>query len=391
MNRIIKIGISGAGGYGHYYLKHALEKQEEYNIEVKAVFDPDIENVKIIQELKDHSIACYSSYPDFINALKGVDLAIIASPIHFHAQQTIDALHKGCNVLLEKPLAGSVEQAEKIIQASEETSRWVIHGYQWCYSDAIRFLKKDLLKGMYGRIKLAKTLVFWPRGFDYYSRNNWAGKRESADGQAINDSPVNNAMAHFLHNLLFLTGDDMENSAVPVKGKAELFRTNSIETFDTAVVDIKTANKSRIKVYFSHVTKNPKDPLFILECEKAVIYYGELSKDVTAVQMNGQTRNYGNPKSTDQFQKLSIAIEACRSGNEPICKAGTALQQTRIVDALASIEPSVCQDETRVKLIPDERKYIDGLGYMLDSCYQQGVMPSKKGFKIKSKIRRFKI
>jgi len=391
MAKTIKIGVSGAGGYGHWYLKKAIEKRVEYQLEISAVFDPDIENVEIYKELKDCSIPCYSRYPDFVNAQAEIDLMIIASPIHFHAKQTIDALVQGCNVLLEKPLAGCIEQAEQILKATRETGKWVMIGYQWCFSDAIRSLKKDLINGMYGNIKQAKTLVFWPRGFDYYSRNNWAGRRESEDGSVINDSPLNNAMAHFLHNLLYLTGDDMESCSVPVKGKAELYRIYPIETFDSAVVDLKTNRNIRIKIYASHVTKNSKGPLFILECEKAVIYYGELSNEITAVQMDGETRIYGDPERTDQFQKLLEAVEACRSGKEPTCNAGVALQQTRVIEALANLEPSLCQDDSKVKVIPGDRKYVDGLGYMLFSCYQQGVMPSKKGFVIKAKIQRFKI
>lgn len=391
MDKIIKIGISGAGGYGHWYLKKALEKQTEYRLEIKAVFDPVIENVEIYKELKKFSIPCYSSYPDFIDALEEVDLAIIASPVHYHARQTIDALQQGCNVLLEKPLAGNVEQAEEIIKASIETGKWVMHGYQWSFSEAIRALKRDLVDGMYGKINHAKTLVLWPRGFDYYARNSWAGKLESDDGLAINDSPVNNAMAHFLHNLLFLTGDDMESCSIPVKGKAELYRLYPIETFDTAVIDLKTKNNIRLKIYVSHVTNNQKGPLFILECDKAVIYYGELSNEITAVRMDGETRVYGDPENTDQFHKLFVAIETCRSGKNPICVVKEAIQQTRVIQALSVIEPTLCHDDSRIKVIPGERKYVDGLGYMLYSCYQQGVMPSKKGFHIKGKIQRFKI
>ncbi|MCK5821299.1 MAG: Gfo/Idh/MocA family oxidoreductase [Bacteroidales bacterium] len=391
MVKTIKIGVSGAGGYGYWYLKKILENLEEYIIDLAAVFDPDIENVEIYQELLEYSIPCYSIYTDFVKALSEVDLVIIASPIHFHARQTIDALNHGCNVLLEKPLAGSVEQAEEIIAVSAETGKWVMHGYQWSYSDAIRSLKSDLVNGKYGKINHAKTLVLWPRGFDYYSRNNWAGKMISEDGLAINDSPVNNAMAHFLHNLLFLTGDNMESSAVPIKGKAELYRIYPIETFDSAVVDLKTKNHTRIKIYFSHVTKNPKGPLFILECDKAVIYYGELSNDITALMVNGETKTYGDPENTDQFQKLYAAVETCRSGKEPICRAIEALQQTKVIQSLSNLEPTLCLDDSRIRDIPGERKYVDGLGYMLFSCYQQGVMPSKKGFHIKGKNQRFKI
>lgn len=391
MSSTINIAFSSAGGYGYWYLKKALEKKVNHDFKIIAVFDPNIENSNIYKELKANDIACYSDYSNFLEALSVVDLAIIVSPIHFHSKQTIDALGRGCNVLLDKPLAGNLEQAKEVISVSKATGKWVMLGYQWSFSKAIRALKRDLLKGEYGRIITAKSLVFWPRGFDYYSRNNWVGKKTSHEGLAINDSLINNAMAHFIHNLLFLSGDDMESCAVPVKGKAEIYKAYSIETFDTAIIHLKMKNHIRIKMYASHVTKNAKGPLFIVECEKAVIYYGELSNDITAVQLDGKAKVYGDPEDTDQFEKFFTAIDACRSGNQPICSAEPALQQTRIVQALSEIGPAINFEKSIITEIEDDRLYVDGLGYMLFSSYQQGVMPSKKKFHIKGKINRFKI
>ncbi len=391
MLKLIKIGISGAGGYGYWYIKEAIAKKTEWQIEIAAVYDPEIMNLPICSELKELSIPFFSKYSDFVEALDSIDLAVIVSPIHFHAIQTIDALKKGCNVLLDKPLAGNIAQAEQILKTAKDTEKWVMVGYQWSFSKAIRSLKEDLIAGKFGKVQRAKTLVFWPRGYDYYARNNWTGKQVNEDGLVINDSPINNAMAHFLHNLLFLTGDTMESSAVPLKGKAELYRAYPVETFDTVVIDLKTTSQIRIQAYLSHVTKNEKGPLFILECEKAVIYYGELSNEITVVQMDGLTKVYGDPEDTEQFHKLFVAVDTCRAEKEPICTAETAFQHTRLIDALSTLDKAVLFDENRIQDLAGERKYVDGLGYMLFSSYQQGVLPSKKGFAIKGKIQRFKL
>lgn len=387
----ITLAVSGAGGYGHWYIKKILELQKNQEIQLAAVFDPNIRQVELYAELKDLKISCFDDYSEFVKALKNVRLVVIASPIQFHSLQTIDALNQGCNVLLDKPLAGDLQQAKAIQEAIDKTQNWVMVGYQWSFSKAIRTLKSDLVAGQYGKIRSAKTLVFWPRGFDYYGRNDWAGRKVSASGVAINDSPINNAMAHFVHNLLYLAGDSLESSATPIRAKAELYRAYPVETFDTAVVHLKTSKQIKIGFYVSHATKNPKGPLFIIECEKAVIYYGELSSDITAVKMNGGVVSYGDPEATDQFYKLEYAIKACAGELEPICPVSAAIQQTRLIQALSNLEPALEFNSPIVIENPDDRRYVEGLGYMLYASYQQGVMPSKKFFPIKGKIQKFKI
>ncbi len=252
-------------------------------------------------------------------------------------------------------------------------------GYQWSFSDAIRDLKKDLVSGILGKVKRAKTLVLWPRDYAYFRRNNWAGKKYGEKGELINDNLVNNAMSHFIHNLLYLTGGKMEESANPVSGEAELYRCYDIQTFDTAVIEIFTEDGVKLGFYGSHVTRTEKGPLFIMECENAVVYYGELSKDIVAVFNDGRIKNYGNPDDTDQFRKLNIAINACLKNAPVICPPEASLAQTKVIEALAKIE---VVNHFKAESIIDNgnRKYVKGLSYMIYSSYQQGVMPGKKGF-----------
>ncbi len=391
MNQVIKIGVSGAGGYGYYYLKAMLEKNGQGNFELTAVFDPRITDLPILDELERSSTKYYADYDSFKQTFSRLDLVVIVSPIHFHASQCKDALNAGCNVLLDKPLSGSLQDALMIQDAERKSGKWVMVGYQWTFSAAIQRLKLDLISGKYGRIKKAKSLVLWPRSYEYYNRNDWAGKKNMATGLTVNDNPLNNAMAHFLHNLLYLCGENHTSSAIPIGGQAELFRAYNIETFDTGAILFNTAQEIQIGFYGSHVSKNPKGPLFILECQDAVIYYGELSNDIVAVRNDGPTVNYGDPDADDQFLKLWVAIGRCLGVDGPTCSTESALQHTKIIQALSDQVRVMDFSNDTITDLKDDRRYIDGLGYMLLSSYQQGVLPSKKNFRIKGMIQKFKI
>lgn len=375
---IIRLAFSSAGGYAHHYLKAFFNLPDETRAVIGAVYDPVIESLEIYPDLVGRRIPCYNKYSDFVDKLKDIDLAVIASPIHMHAPQAIDALANDCNVLLEKPLSVSLQQSRDIINARNASKRWLMTGYQWCFSSAIRGLKMDILNGVLGQVHRAKTLVLWPREYNYYSRNHWAGKAVSDTGEVINDNPVNNAMAHFLHNLLYLTGSEIETSSHPVSGKAELYRAYDIQSFDTAVLELMTDQDVRIRFYGSHVSRTEKGPLFILECEKAVVYYGELSKDIVAVFNDGKIKNYGNPDDTDQFHKLNVAINASSDKSLVVCPPEASIEQTRVIDALAKLK-EISNFKASSVIDTAERRYIEGLSYMLYSSYQQGVMPGETG------------
>ncbi|MCD6347968.1 MAG: Gfo/Idh/MocA family oxidoreductase [Bacteroidales bacterium] len=375
---IIRLVFSSAGGYAHHYLKAFFNLPDGIRAEIRAVYDPVIESLSIYPDLVAKQIPCYNKYSDFVDTLKNIDLVVIASPIHKHASQAIDALTNDCNVLLEKPLSVSLQQSRDIINACNASERWLMTGYQWSFSSAIRGLKMDILNGVLGKVRRAKTLVLWPRDYSYYHRNDWAGKAINNTGEVVNDNPVNNAMAHFLHNLLYLTGSDMEASSHPVSGEAELYRAYDIQSFDTAVLELVTDKGVRLGFYGSHVSRTEKGPLFILECEKAVVYYGELSKDIVAVFNDGKIKNYGNPDDTDQFHKLSIAIDACSDNSLIVCPPEASIEQTRVIDALAKLK--VINNFKASSVIDTvKRRYVEGLSYMLYSSYQQGVMPGRTG------------
>ena len=128
-------------------------------------------------------------------------------------------------------------------------------GYQWSFSPAIQRLKGDIAAGVFGAPKRLKTIVLWPRDETYYSRNRWAGKQRDEAGNPIFDSPVSNACAHYLHNMLYVLGDAVDRSAIPSRVSAELYRAHPIENYDTAALRCWTDRGVEILFIVSHATR----------------------------------------------------------------------------------------------------------------------------------------
>ncbi|EQB38473.1 hypothetical protein M948_07775 [Virgibacillus sp. CM-4] len=113
MNRTCDIVLVGIAGYGEIYL-NALE-EKGYLSWIKGVVDINPERSNYYTKLQEMGIPCFASLELFYQTA-AADLAIISSPIHFHAEQTITAMENGSHVLCEKPIAGSVEEVERCVK-----------------------------------------------------------------------------------------------------------------------------------------------------------------------------------------------------------------------------------------------------------------------------------
>ncbi|MFC1564781.1 Gfo/Idh/MocA family protein [candidate division KSB1 bacterium] len=380
----VAVVLSAIGGYGYYYLKTIFEEIPSDKIKIAGVVDPQAENSGYFAEIKKLNISVYNEMEDFYRDGNTADLAVISSPIHYHVPQSCIALKNGTNVLCDKPLGAAVQEADELIRISEQSGKWVMIGYQWSYSEAIQNLKKDILSGIFGKPVRLKILCLWGRDDAYYQRNNWAGRMKSDDGRWILDSPVNNAMAHFMHNMFFVIGDEKDTSAVPVSVTAECSRANKIENYDTVSCRALTDSGTEMLFYGSHAAETEQNPVFQYEFENAVITLGEDVSGIIAVDRKGNSIRYGSPDDDHQFRKLFIAVENIRRQPPEIaCGPRAARSQTLCINGIQeSIRKiGVFPDDIIVRNNTEKRYFVTDLDSDLINCYHKGLLPSECGIR----------
>jgi predicted dehydrogenase len=255
-------------------------------------------------------------------------------------------------------------------------------GYQWSYSKAIQDLKQDIIKGLFGKPVRLKTLCFWPRVEDYYRKSNWLGRKKDEEGRWILDSPANNAMAHFLHNLFYVLGEKTDMSVQTAEVTAELYRAYPIENFDTVACRIFSEENTELLFYASHVTQLDKGPVFSFEFEQATITYNEISDDITAADRKGKEKHYGSPEESHPLRKLSAAVSSVREPKLVICGLEAARSQTLCVNGIQESCPEILEfPESMIhKEEEEDRLWVDGIEEAFYECYKKGVLPSEEGF-----------
>ncbi len=367
MSTPVHILASAISGYGYYYLKTLFEEIPESRAQLVGVIDPTPEKSEYYPKILSREIPVYPDIRPFFTDGHKADLTIISSPIQCHVPQAIMALENGSNVLVDKPMSATVAEAEELIRIKNKTGLFVEVGYQWSFSEAIQNLKRDLEAGEFGRPIRMKTICLWPRDYAYYSRNSWAGKILSPDGKIVNDSPANNACAHFLHNMFFLMGYQVSGFGFQVKGSR--YRAYDIENFDT--VSLRTLTGSGVELFFyaSHATEHARNPEFVMECEHAVISLNESTQGILATWSDGRTRNYGLPDDDHQFKKMFSAIQSVREAGIPVCPPEAAIFQTVCIEKLQESPAEIVNFPSDLVIMEPGRRWVKGLYEQMAVAY----------------------
>lgn len=149
--KTINVAIVGFGAVSQQYYTPALQELEKIGLlRVNALFDPSPESVMKFQNNFPTAI-CLKNLVELSS--QEIDLAIIASPPRFHAEQTVQLLKSGFSVLCEKPMAGTVAEAEEMIKAASNSSGIFAVGLFRRFFPATQTIHKILSLGILGEIK----------------------------------------------------------------------------------------------------------------------------------------------------------------------------------------------------------------------------------------------
>jgi len=376
---VVLVGIAGMGGV---YLRALLDRVKAGGVRLVAAVEPHPERCPDLGRLLLLDVPLFKNLEDFY-ARRGADLAIIASPIHFHCDQTCLALERGNHVLCEKPPAATVQEVRRMIEAQERAGKQVAIGYQWSFSAAIQALKNDIIAGVLGTPRRLRCLYLWPRDEAYYQRNDWAGKRSDGRGRWILDSPANNAMAHDLHNMFYVLGRTRETSALPWRVEAELYRANPIENFDTIALRCQVEGGAEILFYASHAACRDTGPVFSYEFGEGTVSVSGRDVPVRADFLNGEGLVYGLADG-EPLKKLWDFAGDISSGRPPACGLAAALSQTLCLNGAQDSMPDIREfppSIVRREGDPGKRTAsVEGLSEALTECYETSLLPSEAGF-----------
>ena len=199
----MKYALVGCGRIATNHMKAAINN----NLEIAAVCDvlPEkMEELLAKHELQnDDTIKRYEDYKVMIEEVKP-ELVSISTESGIHAEIALYCIEKGVNLIIEKPMAMSIEDADKIIKLSEEKGVKVSACHQNRFNLAIQQLRKAVESGRFGKLSHGSIHVRWNRNQGYYDQASWRGTW-AQDGGALMNQCI-----HGIDLLRWMMGDEIE-------------------------------------------------------------------------------------------------------------------------------------------------------------------------------------
>lgn len=250
----MKYALIGCGRISTNHVKAAVNNKLEI-VGVCDILPKKMEEILEKHELeKQESIHRYTDYKELIEKEKPV-LVSIATESGNHAEIALYCIEKGVNVIIEKPMAMSIEDANKIIELAEEKHVKVSACHQNRFNVAVQELRTAIEAGRFGRLSHGSIHVRWNRNHGYYDQASWRGTW-AQDGGALMNQCI-----HGIDLLRWIMGDEVEE----VYGATRQQFHDYLEAEDVgmAVVKFKNGAIGTIEGTTNVYPKNLEETLYI--------------------------------------------------------------------------------------------------------------------------------
>lgn len=193
-------------GCGRIATNHmtAVENNQLNLVAVSDLLPENMENLLVKHGLeKDASIKRYTDYKQMIDE-NNIDLIGIATESGNHAEIALYCIEKGIHLIIEKPMAMSISDADTIIEAAKEKSIIVSPCHQNRFNIAVQKLREAIDTDRFGKLSHGSIHVRWNRNQNYYTQAPWRGTW-AQDGGALMNQCI-----HGIDLLRWMMGSDIE-------------------------------------------------------------------------------------------------------------------------------------------------------------------------------------
>ena len=197
----MKYALIGCGRVAPSHIKAAKLN----DLEIVAVCDIDYQKaVKFAQDNNLSDVGIYADYKEMLSK-ESVDFVSIATISGTHGEIACYCACRGVNFLVEKPMAMSIAEADKIIEEAEKSG--VVAGvcHQNRFNIAVQELKRAVDMNRFGKLSHGSIHIRWNRDESYYSQDDWRGKW-ATDGGALMNQCI-----HGIDLLRWIFGDEVES------------------------------------------------------------------------------------------------------------------------------------------------------------------------------------
>jgi len=144
---MLRVGVVGVGNMGFHHARIYSELAKEGKVKLVGVADANFERAKEVAE--KFGTRVFSDYRELVNEVDAVSIAV---PTSLHKQVALEFIENGAHVLVEKPIAESIESAEEMIKAAKRNNVLLMVGHVERFNPGVLKLKEVLDEGLIGKV-----------------------------------------------------------------------------------------------------------------------------------------------------------------------------------------------------------------------------------------------
>ena len=331
----MKYALIGCGRISPNHLEAAINN----NLEIVGLCDIVSDNIEILLEKvgkKDLKVNKYTDYKKMIEEQKP-ELVAIATESGKHAEIALNCLDANCNIIIEKPIALSLEDADKIIEKAKQKKLIVCSNHQNRFNKSIQKIREAVEKGSFGKLLHGTAHIRWNRGESYYKQAPWRGTW-AQDGGALMNQCIHN-----IDLLRWMMGDEIDEVFAYTDNLTHDFI--EAEDLGVAVVKFKNGSYGMIEGTTNIYPQNLEETLYLFG-EKGTVKAGGKSVNIIEEWMfenqdeDAETVKVNNselPKNVYGFGHTPLyenVINAINTNTKPLVDAEAGRRALELVLAI---------------------------------------------------------
>ncbi len=334
MPELVRVGVIGTGGIA---IRQAQRLAELEDVEIVAGCDISEENLKKFAE-KYEVPHTYKDFNEMVQ-LDEMDAITVCTPNYMHKEPTVAALKAGKHVMVEKPMAMNVQEAQAMVDAAEQSPGRLTMGFQYRLSPGAQALKRFVDAGQLGKVLFARCQALRRRGIP-----SWGvfGRKELQGGGPLIDIGV-----HIMECAHFLMGEPK-----PVAASSQMFtylgdrnpdaeapwgawdwETYTVEDLAIGLIRFDNGAVMSIEASFAaHIKEDVFNCQLMGEKGGCVLHPPTIFRDEVGTMVNVEPGYVGKWQAMDR--KIDDWIADVRGEGKTQCPAISGLNVQKMLDSL---------------------------------------------------------
>lgn len=309
----MKYALIGCGRIAINHIKAVVNNQLDF----VAACDLVLDNIDVLFKKADskciNNVDKYTDYKIMIEEHPEIELAAIATSSGVHAEIALYCIEHGINVIIEKPIAMSMKDAEMIIQKSEEKGVKVCACHQNRFNIAVQKTRKALEDGRFGKLSHGSIHVRWNRNQSYYEQASWRGTWAEDGGCLMNQC------IHGIDLLRWMFGDEVDEIYGVTRRQQHKYL--EVEDVGMAIVKFKNGAIATIEGTTNVYPQNMEETLYI---------FGENG----TVKIGGKSTNNIDVWNFKEEEQTDIDNKGLKETTSNVYGNGHTLLYADVIDAI---------------------------------------------------------